>query len=172
MSESFLDLFCCSSARPATLVIALSFNTMLAPSARTVCRAVPVAAARSTRLLSTQAHRIHAVHRAGHSSTTLSRRSFSSSPSSSYANPSPAATAVAHSENPVLPSLHTFTEEEELLRDTVRKFSEEMVAPKVREMDESEKMDPSIIQGLFENGVSDMPHSYCLSTLCSCRIRG
>lgn len=64
---------------------------------------------------------------------------------------------MAHSENPVLPSLHTFTEEEELLRDTVRKFSEEMVAPKVREMDESEKMDPSIIQGLFENGVSSWP---------------
>lgn len=39
-----------------------------------------------------------------------------------------------------------------MLRDTVRKFSEEIVAPKVREMDEAEKMDPEIIKGLFDNG--------------------
>lgn len=44
-----------------------------------------------------------------------------------------------------------------MLRDTVRKFSEEVVAPKVREMDEAEKMDSEIIQGLFDNGVS----GYC-----------
>lgn len=53
-----------------------------------------------------------------------------------------------------MPSLNNFTEEEELLRETARRFSEEVVAPKVREMDESEKMDPEIIKGLFENGVS------------------
>jgi hypothetical protein len=35
----------------------------------------------------------------------------------------------------------------------VSRFAREVVAPKVREMDEAEKMDPSIIKGLFENGV-------------------
>lgn len=37
---------------------------------------------------------------------------------------------------------------------SVRKFSEEVIAPKVREMDESEMMDPEIIKGLYEQGVS------------------
>jgi hypothetical protein len=37
---------------------------------------------------------------------------------------------------------------------TVKKFSDEVVAPKVAEMDENEKMDPAIIKGLFEQGVS------------------
>lgn len=36
----------------------------------------------------------------------------------------------------------------------VKKFSDEVVAPKVAEMDENEKMDPAIIKGLFEQGVS------------------
>jgi len=35
----------------------------------------------------------------------------------------------------------------------VRKFAEEVVEPKSREMDENEKMDPSIIKGLFDQGV-------------------
>jgi hypothetical protein len=39
-------------------------------------------------------------------------------------------------------SLWNFTEEEEMLRETVRRFAEEVVAPKVRAMDESEVMDP------------------------------
>ena len=37
---------------------------------------------------------------------------------------------------------------------TVRRFAEDVVGPKVREMDENESMDPAIIQGLFEQGVS------------------
>ena len=37
---------------------------------------------------------------------------------------------------------------------TVKRFATDVVAPKVREMDENENMDPSIIQGLFEQGVS------------------
>ena len=42
----------------------------------------------------------------------------------------------------------------------VRKFAEDVVAPKVREMDESEMMDKSIIKGLFEQGVrhSSLPY--------------
>lgn len=82
--------------------------------------------------------------------SSSSIRHFSNSP---LRLASPAADAVASSENPRLPSLHTFTEEEEMLRDTARKFSEDVVNPLVREMDEAEKMDPSIIKGLFENGV-------------------
>lgn len=35
----------------------------------------------------------------------------------------------------------------------VKKFADEVVAPKVIEMDENEKMDPQIIKGLFEQGV-------------------
>lgn len=50
-------------------------------------------------------------------------------------------------------SLHTFTEEEQMLREAVRRFAKEEVEPKVREMDENESMDPKIIQGLFEQGL-------------------
>ncbi|EIM85459.1 mitochondrial acyl-CoA dehydrogenase [Stereum hirsutum FP-91666 SS1] len=40
-----------------------------------------------------------------------------------------------------------------MLREAVRRFSQDVVAPKVREMDENEQMDPSIITGLFEQGL-------------------
>ncbi|KAF7776409.1 hypothetical protein Agabi119p4_4802 [Agaricus bisporus var. burnettii] len=50
-------------------------------------------------------------------------------------------------------SLDTFTEEEQMLREAVRRFAVDVVGPKVREMDENEKMDPSIIKGLFEQGL-------------------
>ncbi|PPQ71231.1 hypothetical protein CVT25_004537 [Psilocybe cyanescens] len=50
-------------------------------------------------------------------------------------------------------SLTTFTDEEQMLRDTVKRFAADIVAPKVREMDENESMDPSIIQGLFDQGL-------------------
>ncbi|KAF8475304.1 acyl-CoA oxidase [Russula ochroleuca] len=50
-------------------------------------------------------------------------------------------------------SLHTFSEEEDLLRESVKRFAEDVVGPKVREMDENEMMDPSVINGLFEQGL-------------------
>ena len=50
-------------------------------------------------------------------------------------------------------SLSKFTEEEEMLRDAVRRFAEDVVAPRVSDMDEAEKMDPAVIQGLFEQGL-------------------
>jgi hypothetical protein len=72
-----------------------------------------------------------------------------------------------------LNSLDTFTEEENMFRDSgmlifvvtcvhdtdsniclVKRFAVDVVGPKVREMDEKESMDPTIIQGLFEQGVS------------------
>lgn len=56
-------------------------------------------------------------------------------------------------EGSTLNSLDTFTEEEEMLRESVRRFATDVVAPKVREMDERESMDPDIIKGLFEQGL-------------------
>ena len=50
-------------------------------------------------------------------------------------------------------SLAKLTEEEEMLREAVRRFAEEVIAPKVEAMDEAEKMDPEIIKGLFEQGL-------------------
>ncbi|KAI0272782.1 putative acyl-CoA dehydrogenase short-branched chain precursor [Gloeopeniophorella convolvens] len=50
-------------------------------------------------------------------------------------------------------SLHTWTEEEDLLRESVRRFAQDVVGPKVQEMDENEMMDPAIIKGLFEQGL-------------------
>ncbi|WFD42977.1 hypothetical protein MPSI1_001628 [Malassezia psittaci] len=50
-------------------------------------------------------------------------------------------------------SLAKFSEEEEMLRETVRRFAENEVKPRVEAMDEAEKMDPAIIQGLFEQGL-------------------
>lgn len=41
----------------------------------------------------------------------------------------------------------------------VRRFAQDVVAPKVREMDEAETMDPEIIKGLFEQGVCAPPSS-------------
>ncbi|KAL5488386.1 hypothetical protein ACEPAI_6494 [Sanghuangporus weigelae] len=59
-------------------------------------------------------------------------------------------------------SLDTFTDEEDMLRESVRKFSEEVVAPKVRDMDENEMMDPEIIKGLYEQGLMgiETPQEY------------
>lgn len=39
------------------------------------------------------------------------------------------------------------------MRPLVRRFASDVVAPKVREMDEKELMDPEVIKGLFEQGV-------------------
>ena len=36
----------------------------------------------------------------------------------------------------------------------VKRYAQDVIAPKVREMDENEVMDPEIIKGLFDNGVS------------------
>lgn len=51
-------------------------------------------------------------------------------------------------------SLHSFTEEELMLKDTVSRFAREVVQPKVSEMDEAELMDKNIIKAMFDNGVS------------------
>ncbi|KZT13166.1 acyl-CoA oxidase [Laetiporus sulphureus 93-53] len=59
---------------------------------------------------------------------------------------------AAWSEPPVN-SLDSFTEEEQMLRESVARFAQDVVAPKVREMDENEMMDPTVVKGLFEQGL-------------------
>jgi hypothetical protein len=38
----------------------------------------------------------------------------------------------------------------------VRRFSHEVIKPRVREMDENSQMDPAVIRGAFENGVGSL----------------
>ena len=66
----------------------------------------------------------------------ISRRTFTSSPALSQ-----------------LKDLHTFTEEEQMFREAVSKFSREVVGPRVRDMDENELVDKDILQALFDQGV-------------------
>lgn len=51
------------------------------------------------------------------------------------------------------PALSTLTEDEAMFRDAVREFAEAEIAPKVSSMDEHQKMDPELIQQLFEMGL-------------------
>ncbi|KAF8841316.1 acyl-CoA dehydrogenase NM domain-like protein [Paxillus ammoniavirescens] len=60
---------------------------------------------------------------------------------------------VRYSESFSLNSLDTFTEEEVMLRESVKRFATEVVGPKVREMDEKESMDPEVIKALFDQGL-------------------
>ncbi|MGQ0561998.1 MAG: acyl-CoA dehydrogenase [Gemmatimonadota bacterium] len=49
--------------------------------------------------------------------------------------------------------LTLLTEEEQMFRETVRQFAEDAVAPRVKEMDESARMNPSLLPELFELGL-------------------
>lgn len=55
-------------------------------------------------------------------------------------------------EIPPTPITH-MSETESLMAESVSKFAQETVLPKVREMDEAEAMDPTIIERLFEQGL-------------------
>lgn len=56
------------------------------------------------------------------------------------------------SDIPPTPINH-LTEVESLMKDSVAKFAAEVIAPKVREMDEKEAMDPEVVERLFEQGL-------------------
>ena len=58
--------------------------------------------------------------------------------------------------------LSSLAEEDQLLRDSVRKFARKEIAPLVREMDEAQKMSPKLISQLFEQGWMGMevPEQY------------
>lgn len=48
------------------------------------------------------------------------------------------------------------------MAESVSKFANDVIAPKVREMDESEAMDPSVVEQLFEQGLMgvEIPEEY------------
>ncbi|KAI5846166.1 acyl-CoA dehydrogenase/oxidase [Tricharina praecox] len=58
--------------------------------------------------------------------------------------------------------IFALTETEEMLRDSVSRFASETILPKVREMDEAEKMDATIVSQLFEQGLMgiEIPEKY------------
>ncbi|HEY6447671.1 MAG TPA: acyl-CoA dehydrogenase [Acidobacteriaceae bacterium] len=49
--------------------------------------------------------------------------------------------------------LTSLNEEETMLRDTVRQLAQQEIAPRVRAMDEAQKLDPEILRQLFELGL-------------------
>lgn len=53
----------------------------------------------------------------------------------------------------IVPPLTSLTEEESMLRDTVRQFAQQEIAPRVREMDEAQKLDSEILRQLFGLGL-------------------
>lgn len=65
------------------------------------------------------------------------------------------------SDVPPTPITH-FSETESLMRDQVSKFANEVILPKVRDMDEAENMDMTIVEQLFEQGLMsvEIPEEY------------
>lgn len=55
-----------------------------------------------------------------------------------------------------------FSETETLMADQVSRFAHDVILPKVREMDEKENMDPSIVEQCFEQGLMgiEVPEEY------------
>uniref|UniRef100_A0A2K6TGY3 Short/branched chain specific acyl-CoA dehydrogenase, mitochondrial n=1 Tax=Saimiri boliviensis boliviensis TaxID=39432 RepID=A0A2K6TGY3_SAIBB len=49
--------------------------------------------------------------------------------------------------------LQTFTDEEMMIKSSVKKFAQEQLAPLVSTMDENSKMEKSVIHGLFQQGL-------------------
>ncbi len=54
------------------------------------------------------------------------------------------------------------SETEVMMKESVAKFASEVISPKVREMDEAEKMDPALVEQLFEQGLMgiEIPEEY------------
>jgi alkylation response protein AidB-like acyl-CoA dehydrogenase len=62
---------------------------------------------------------------------------------------------------PPTPITH-FSEIEAAMAETVQKFANDVILPKVREMDENEVMDPTVVEQLFEQGLMgvEIPEEY------------
>jgi alkylation response protein AidB-like acyl-CoA dehydrogenase len=62
---------------------------------------------------------------------------------------------------PPTPISH-LSEIEAAMADSVSKFANDNIAPKVREMDENEAMDPTVVEQLFEQGLMgvEIPEEY------------
>jgi len=65
------------------------------------------------------------------------------------------------SDIPPTPITH-FTEVETAMRESVSKFANDVILPKVRDMDEAEAMEPAIVEQLFEQGFMgvEIPEEY------------
>ena len=59
---------------------------------------------------------------------------------------------------PSAPPLTLLNDEESAFKETVQRMAKERIEPLVRKMDESSHLDQSVIDALFENGVSTV---YC-----------
>lgn len=68
--------------------------------------------------------------------------------------------------------LLTFTEEENMMKDTVARLATEKISPLVRKMDEESMFDPSVIEALFQNGIMgiDVETEYGGSGLSFCSV--
>ena len=66
------------------------------------------------------------------------------------------------SEDSVRMPLTSLSPDEQILRDSVRRFAQEKIAPQVRDMDEHAKIPPSLLAQLFELGIMGMeiPEEY------------
>jgi alkylation response protein AidB-like acyl-CoA dehydrogenase len=51
------------------------------------------------------------------------------------------------------PALTALSEEEQMFRDMVRQFAEEQIAPLVHDMDQAAKLDPALVETVFELGL-------------------
>jgi alkylation response protein AidB-like acyl-CoA dehydrogenase len=51
------------------------------------------------------------------------------------------------------PAVTTLSPEEEMLRESTATFAQEVLAPRVQEMDEAEALAPELVSALFENGM-------------------
>lgn len=63
----------------------------------------------------------------------------------------------------ILPTPIThMSEVEAMMAESVAKFANDVILPKVREMDENEQMDPAIVEQLFEQGLMgvEIPEEY------------
>ncbi|KAI1172421.1 acyl-CoA dehydrogenase [Nemania sp. FL0916] len=62
---------------------------------------------------------------------------------------------------PPTPITH-LSETETAMQEAVSKFANDVIAPKVRDMDEAEKMDPTLVEQLFEQGLMgvEIPEDY------------
>jgi short/branched chain acyl-CoA dehydrogenase len=54
------------------------------------------------------------------------------------------------------------TETEAMMAEAVSKFAQEVILPKVRDMDEAEAMDPTVVEQMFEQGLMgvEIPDEY------------
>ncbi|KAM8784059.1 short/branched chain specific acyl-CoA dehydrogenase, mitochondrial [Rhynchonycteris naso] len=78
--------------------------------------------------------------------------SWKTPPRALRASHSEARLSIADNQLPCGP-LQTVTEEELMIKNTVKRFAQEQVAPLVSAMDENSEMEKSVIQGLFQHGL-------------------